>query len=61
MNSNKIINLPNPQRDNEPVTKDYADTHYSGGGLSSSGFTMHGGINMNASRITYVPDPLTNP
>ena len=23
-------------------------------------FTMHGGINMNANRITYVPDPLTN-
>ena len=30
------------------------------GGLSSSEFTMHGGINMNANRITYVPDPLTN-
>ena len=32
----------------------------SGGGLSSSGFTMQGTINMNANRITYVPDPLTN-
>ena len=30
------------------------------GGLSSSGFTMQGNINMNANRITYVPDPLTN-
>ena len=28
MNSNKIVNLPNPQRDNEPVTKGYADTNY---------------------------------
>ena len=31
-----------------------------GGGLSSSGFTMQGTINMNANRITYVPDPLTS-
>ena len=30
------------------------------GGLSNAGFTMHSGINMNANRITYVPDPLTN-
>ena len=32
----------------------------SGGGLFSFGFTMQGTINMNANRITYVPDPLTN-
>ena len=32
MNNNKIINLPNPSMGSEPVTKSYADTHYSGGG-----------------------------
>ena len=32
----------------------------SGGGLSDTSFTMQGTINMNANRITYVPDPLTN-
>ena len=32
MNNNKIINLPNPSTGSEPVTKAYADTHYSGGG-----------------------------
>ena len=30
------------------------------GGLSSSAFMMQGSINMNANRITYVPDPLSN-
>ena len=30
------------------------------GGLSNAGFKMHGGININANKITYVPDPLTN-
>ena len=34
MNNNKIINLPNPATGSEPVTKSYADTHYSGGGSS---------------------------
>ena len=31
MNENRIIDLPNPVEDDEPVTKGYADTHYSGG------------------------------
>ena len=31
MNNNKVINLPNPLTGSEPVTKAYADTHYSGG------------------------------
>ena len=31
MNGNKIIDLPLPTIDSEPVTKGYADTHYSGG------------------------------
>ena len=34
MNNNKIINLPNPATGSEPVTKSYADTHYSGGSSS---------------------------
>ena len=32
MNGNKIIDLPSPMSNSEPVTKGYADTHYSGGG-----------------------------
>ena len=32
MNNNRIINLPGPTTGSEPVTKSYADTHYSGGG-----------------------------
>ena len=31
MNGNRIIDLPSPTTDSEPVTKGYADTHYSGG------------------------------
>ena len=31
MNRNRIIDLPSPTTDSEPVTKGYADTHYSGG------------------------------
>ena len=30
MNGNRIIDLPSPTTDSEPVTKGYADTHYSG-------------------------------
>ena len=29
-NGNRIIDLPSPSIDSEPVTKGYADTHYSG-------------------------------
>ena len=32
MDNHKIINLPDPLTGSEPVTKSYADTHYSGGG-----------------------------
>ena len=32
MDNHKIINLPDPLTGSEPVTKAYADTHYSGGG-----------------------------
>ena len=31
MDYHKITNLPTPITDNEPITKKYADTHYSGG------------------------------
>ena len=31
MLGNRIIGLPDPAIDSEPVTKSYADTHYSGG------------------------------
>ena len=32
MNNNKITNLPDPSTGSEPLTKSYADTHYSDGG-----------------------------
>ena len=32
MNGHKILNLPSPTSDSEPVTKSYADTHYSSSG-----------------------------
>ena len=34
MNGYKITDLPSPTTDSEPVTKSYADTHYSSGGGS---------------------------
>ena len=34
MNGYKITDLPSPSTNSEPVTKGYADTHYSGGGGS---------------------------
>ena len=37
MNGNKILDLPSPTSNSEPVTKGYADTHYSGGGGGSQG------------------------
>ena len=37
MNGNKIVDLPSPTSDSEPVTKGYADTHYSGGEGGSQG------------------------
>ena len=56
MNSNKVINLPDPQRDNEPVTKRYADTNY----LTDSGFVMSDSISMNNHEIIGLnPTPST--
>ena len=37
MNGYKIIDLPSPTTDSEPVTKGYADTHYSRGGSGQRG------------------------
>ena len=37
MNGHKIIELPSPTSDSEPVTKGYADTNYSGGGSGQRG------------------------
>ena len=34
MQGNRIINLPNPVTGSEPVSKEYADKHYSGGSSS---------------------------
>ena len=55
MNSNKIINLPNPQRDNEPVTKQYGDRTY----LTDSGFVMNN-IGMNNHMVTGLGTPTNN-
>ena len=49
LNNNKIINLPNPQRDNEPITKGYADTKYKG--LTDGGFVMKDNIGMGGHEI----------
>ena len=35
LNGHKILDLPSPTSDTEPVTKGYADTNYSGGGGGS--------------------------
>ena len=37
MDGNRILDLPSPTSNSEPVTKGYADTHYSGGGSWSQG------------------------
>ena len=39
MNGNRILDLPDPIEDDEPVTKGYADQHYSGGGSGQKGDT----------------------
>lgn len=37
MHGNRILDLPDPTEDNEPVTKGYADKHYLGGGQGFKG------------------------
>ena len=48
MNSNKIINLPDPQRGNEPATKQYGDRTY----LTDAGFVMSDNIGMGGHTVT---------
>ena len=45
MNSNKIINLPDPQRGNESATKQYGDRTY-------AGFVMSDNIGMGGHTVT---------
>ena len=56
MNSNKIINLPDPQRGNEPVTKQYGDRTY----LTDGGFVMNDNIGMNNHMVTNLGTPTNN-
>ena len=58
MNSNRIINLQDPTRSDEPVTKQYADTNYRG--LTANGFTMKDNISMGGHKIVDLPDPTAN-
>ena len=43
MDGNRILDLPDPVEDDEPVTKGYADKHYSG----SSAQSINQSINQN--------------
>ena len=56
MNSNKIINLPDPQRSNEPVTKEYGDRNY----LTDGGFVMSDNIGMGGHTVTNLGMPTNN-
>ena len=56
MNSNKIINLPAPQRGNEPTTKQYGDRTY----LTDSGFVMSDNIGMGGHTVTNLGPPKNN-
>ena len=58
MNSKRIINLQDPSRNDEPVTKKYGDTNYKG--LTANGFTMKDNISMGGHRITNLADPAMN-
>ena len=58
MSNNKIFNLPDPQRDNQPVTEGYADTNYRG--LTDRGFVMKDNIGMGGHEIIGLnPTPST--
>ena len=56
MNNNKIINLPDPQRDTEPVTKQYGVRTY----LTNAGFTMNDNIGMGGHTVTNLGTPTNN-
>ena len=59
MSGQSITNLnPTPQNNNDAVTKGYVDNSISlAGGLSISGITMQGDINMNAHNVVGLSDP----
>ena len=56
MNSNKIINLPDPQRGNEPVSKQYGGRNY----LTDAGFVMSDNIGMAGHTVTNLGTPTNN-
>ena len=56
MNNNKIINLPDPQRGNEPATKQYGDRTY----LTDAGFVMSDNIGMGGHTVTNLGTPTNN-
>ena len=62
MSGQSITNLnPTPQNNNDAVTKGYLDNAIKlSGGLSISGITMQGDINMNGNEISGLADPINN-
>ncbi len=62
MSGQSITNLnPTPQNNNDAVTKGYVDNQIKlSGGLSLSGITMQGDINMNGNEISGLADPIND-
>ena len=56
MNNNKIINLPDLQRGNEPATKQYGDRTY----LTDAGFVMSDNIGIGGHMIANLGTPTNN-
>ena len=62
MSGQSITNLnPTPQNNNDAVTKSYVDNSIAlAGGLSISGITMQGDIDMNGNEVKGLADPINN-
>ena len=62
MSGQSITNLnPTPQNNNDAVTKSYVDNSISlAGGLSITGITMQGDIDMNGNEISGLVDPIND-
>ncbi len=62
MSGHSITNLnPTPQNNNDAVTKSYVDNSIAlAGGLSISGITMQGDIDMNGNEISGLVDPIND-
>ncbi len=62
MSGQSITNLnPTPQNNNDAVTKGYVDNQIRlSGGLSLSGITMQGDIDMNGNEISGLVDPIND-